>query len=81
MAPRRTRADTPVAARRPDPLGLGLCGLAILGLLRSWMYLVRDAAAAGAVGWIWLGGSLLMAVVGAVLLLRGLSARGRPPRR
>lgn len=57
---------------RLDPLGLWLCGLALLGLARSWMYLVRDGGAAGAVGWIWLGGSLLMAATGAGLLLRSL---------
>lgn len=58
--------------RRFDPLGLWLCGLAVLGLARAWLYLVRDAGAAGAVGWVWLAGSVPMAAVGLVLLARGL---------
>ena len=61
--------------RRLDPLGLWFCGLAGLGLARAWLYLVRDAGSAGAVGWIWLGASLLLGAVGAVLLLRRLAAR------
>lgn len=61
----------PRAVRRADPLGLWLCALAILGLARAWLYLVRDAGAAGAVGWLWLAGSLLFAVLGAGLLIRG----------
>ena len=78
MAP--DRHPTPSAARRrADPLGLWLCGLAALGLARAWLYLVRDAGAAGAVGWIWFGGSVLLGVAGLVLLLRGLRP-GRPDR-
>ena len=65
--------------RRADPLGLWLCCLAALGLARAWLYLVRDAGAAGAVGWIWFVGSMLMGVAGLVLLLRGVR-RGRPDR-
>jgi hypothetical protein len=65
--PPRTHAR----GRRIDPLGLWLCGLAAIGLARAWLYLVRDAGSAGTVGWIWLGGSLLMAVTGLALLLRG----------
>jgi hypothetical protein len=70
--------------RRVDPLGLWLCALAVLGLARSWLYLVRDAASAGAIGWIWLAGSALMAGIGAALLWRGFAARPGPrprPRR
>ena len=67
------------AARRIDPLGAWLCGLALLGLARAWLYLVRDAGAAGAVGWIWLGGSVLMAVGGLALLGRGLATRRDRP--
>lgn len=63
---------SPRGRRRADPLGLWLCGLAALGLARAWLYLVRDAGAAGAVGWIWFGGSVLLGVAGLVLLLRGL---------
>ena len=63
--------------RRVDPLGLWLCGLAALGLTRAWLYLVRDAAAAGAVGWIWLWGSMLLAGIGLALLVRGLMRAGR----
>ncbi|MEN1939872.1 hypothetical protein WCE41_01705 [Luteimonas sp. MJ246] len=37
------------------------------------MYLVRDGGTAGVVGWIWFGGSLLMAGIGVVLLARGLA--------
>ena len=70
-------SGTPAPGRRLDPLGLWLCGLAVLGLARSWMYLVRDAGSAGAIGWIWLGGSLLMAAAGAALLLRGWLCRSR----
>ena len=69
----------PAGRRRADPLGLWLCGLAALGLARAWLYLVRDAGAAGAVGWIWFGGSVLLGVAGLVLLLRGLRP-GRPDR-
>ena len=58
--------------RRFDPLGLWLCGLAMLGLARAWLFLVRDAGSAGAIGWIWLWGSVLLAAVGLGLLLRGL---------
>ena len=65
--------------RRVDPLGLWLCCLAALGLARAWLYLVRDAGAAGAVGWIWFGGSALLGAAGLVLLLRGLR-RVRPDR-
>lgn len=72
MVPERQRTGDARAGQRIDPLGLWLCGLAILGLARSWMYLVRDAGAAGAVGWIWFGGSLLMAAIGVGLLLRGI---------
>jgi hypothetical protein len=61
--------------RSLDPLGLWLCGLAVVGLARAWLYLVRDAGGAGPVGWIWLGGSLLMAAAGIVLLLRGAMRR------
>jgi len=71
----------PPRTRRPDPLGLWLCGLAILGLARAWLYLVRDAGAAGAVGWAWLGGSLLLAAFGAALLVRSLRPRHRVPPR
>jgi len=68
----------PARPRRLDPLGLWLCGLAVLGLARAWLYLVRDAGAAGPLGWIWLGGAVLLAATGAALLLRGLArARGR----
>ena len=62
---------------RADPLGLWLCGMAVLGLARAWLYLVRDAGAAGAVGWAWLVGSLLLAALGAGLLLRSLGKRHR----
>ncbi|MEN1956357.1 hypothetical protein [Luteimonas changyuni] len=81
MTPRHQHAPgAPSPRRRLDPLGLWLCGLAILGLARTWMYLVRDGGAADAVGWIWLAGSLLMAGIGIVLLARGLpgAARRRP---
>ena len=71
----RTPAATRARGRRLDPLGLWLCGLAALGLARAWLYLVRDAGGAGAVGWVWLGGSLLMAAAGLALLLRGLGRR------
>ena len=64
----------PAHTRRFDPLGLWFCGLAALGLARAWLYLVRDAGSAGTVGWIWLGGSLLLAAAGAGLVLRGLLA-------
>ncbi|GGK11200.1 hypothetical protein [Luteimonas terricola] len=67
--------------RRFDPLGLWLCGLAALGLARAWMYLVRDAGSAGAIGWIWFGGSLLLGGIGVALLLRGLATSRRGPRR
>ncbi|MGY1459530.1 MULTISPECIES: hypothetical protein [unclassified Luteimonas] len=56
--------------RRFDPLGLWLCGLGALGLARAWLYLVRDGGTAGPVGWIWLGGSVLLACIGLVLLVR-----------
>lgn len=65
------------AGRRLDPLGLWLCGLAALGLARAWLYLVRDAGGAGAVGWIWLGGALLLGVTGLAVLVRGLRADRR----
>lgn len=65
----------PALSGRLDPLGLWLCGLAVLGLVRSWMYLVRDSGATGPLGWIWLGGSLLMVAAGTALLLRGLLRR------
>ncbi len=78
MAP--DQHPTPSTGRpRADPLGLWLCCLAALGLARAWLYLVRDAGAAGAVGWIWFVGSMLMGVAGLVLLLRGVR-RGRPDR-
>ncbi|MBJ6983663.1 hypothetical protein [Luteimonas sp. MC1750] len=65
------------ARRRLDPLGLWLCGLAALGLARAWLYLVRDAGSAGAVGWIWFGGALLLGATGLALLMRGLRAGHR----
>ena len=68
------------ARRRVDPLGLWLCGMAGLGMARAWLYLVRDAGAAGAVGWIWFGGSWLLGAAGLVLLVRGWKAAGRAPR-
>lgn len=67
----------PARRRRFDPLGLWFCALAALGLARAWLYLVRDAGGAGAVGWAWLGGSLLLGAIGAALLLRGLVAHRR----
>ena len=72
MAQKPQPGGIPAPSKRLDPLGLWLCGLAVLGLARSWMYLVRDGGTAGAVGWIWCGGSLLMAAIGAALLVRGL---------
>lgn len=76
----------PARGRGIDPLGLWLCGLAALGLARAWLYLVRDAGTGGAVGWFWLGGSLLLGAIGAALLVRTFfsraacgSARSRPP--
>ncbi len=74
-------AATAASPRRFDPLGLWLCGLSMLGLARAWLYLVRDAGEAGAIGWIWLGGSLLLAATGGALLLRGLAAGHRGRRR
>lgn len=72
---RRPPATIRAHERRLDPLGLWLCGLAVLGLLRAWLYLVRDAGGAGPVGWIWLGGSLVLASLGVALLVRGLARR------
>ena len=63
-------AARPIQRRRFDPLGLWLCGLAALGLARAWMYLVRDSGSAGAIGWVWLGGSILFGVTGLFLLAR-----------
>lgn len=76
MAQKPQPGGSRTLSRRLDPLGLWLCGLALLGLARSWLYLVRDGGAAGAIGWIWLAGSLLMAGAGAALLLRGLLKGG-----
>src|SRR5690554_7342 len=73
MGPPPGSAKPPPRGRRPDPLGLWLCGLAVLGLARAWLYLVRDAGLAGPVGWIWLGGSIVFACLG----LRLLVGRGR----
>lgn len=61
---------TPPRRRRADPLGLWFYGLAILGLARAWLYLVRDGGDAGAVGWAWLAGSLLLACLGLGLAWR-----------
>lgn len=75
-------SDAPATRmRRVDPLGLWLCGLAVLGLTRAWLYLVRDAGTAGAVGWIWLWGSVLLAGIGLALLVRGLVRAGRSGQR
>lgn len=68
--------SAPRRGGRADPLGLWLCGLAALGLARSWLYLVRDAGDAGAIGWIWLGGAALFGAIGAFLLARAWR-RGR----
>ncbi|MBJ7574820.1 hypothetical protein [Luteimonas sp. MC1828] len=70
----------PARRRRVDPLGLWFCSLAALGLARAWLYLVRDGGDAGAVGWAWLGGSLLLACLGVGIVLRGLR-RPRPDAR
>ena len=78
MAQKPQPGGSRTLSRRLDPLGLWLCGLALLGLARSWLYLVRDAGAAGAIGWIWLAGSVLMAAAGAGLLLRSLLRGDRP---
>jgi hypothetical protein len=48
-----------------------MCGLAALGSARAWLHLVRDGDTGNPAGWIWLGGSLLLAVIGVVLLVRG----------
>lgn len=69
----RTPRARPARTRRFDPLGLWLCGLAAIGLARAWLYLVRDAGSIGAVGWIWLWGSVLLGGIGLVLLVRGLA--------
>ncbi len=55
---------------RRDPLALWMCGLAALGSARAWLHLVRDGDTGNPAGWIWLGGSLLLAVIGVVLLVR-----------
>src|SRR5690606_5040816 len=52
---------------------------AVLGLARAWLILVRDGDTAGVVGWAWLGGSLLLALLGGVLVARSL-LRGDPRR-
>ncbi len=76
MAPTASGAKPP--GRRADPLGLWLCGLGALGLVRAWLVLVREGATTDPVGWAWLGGSLLMAGIGIALLAHGLR---RPTRR
>ena len=73
-----TGSRAPARRRRPDPLGLWMCGLAVLGSARAWMYLVRDGDTSDPAGWIWLGGSLLLALVGIALLLRGRGASMAP---
>lgn len=70
MRPARPTERT-APRRRFDPLGLWLCGLAALGLARAWLYLVRDGGTAGPVGWLWLGGSIVLTCLGLVLLARG----------
>jgi len=67
------------ARRGADPLGLWFWALAVLGLARAWLILVRDGDTAGVVGWAWLGGSLLLALLGGVLVARSL-LRGDPRR-
>ena len=76
---RPTDVTQPARGRHLDPLGLWFCGLGALGLARAWLYLVRDGGTAGAVGWIWLGGSVMLACAGLALLVRRWLAapRGR----
>lgn len=72
-APHGEAPASPARRARPDPLGLWMCGLAVLGGARAWLYLVRDATP-GPYGWMWLGGSLLLAVLGIVLIVRNRRA-------
>jgi hypothetical protein len=55
---------------RRDPLALWFLGLAALGLVRSWLVLVREPGGWTALGIAWLGGSLLLALAGLWLMLR-----------
>ena len=64
-----------MGGRRLDPLGAWLCAMGALGLARAWLYLVRDGSTADPVGWIWLGGSTLLACGGLALLWRGWRRR------
>jgi len=63
----------PDSLLRRCALGLWFCAISALGLLRFFAYLADDTGAGpGHVGWTWFGGSVVMAVVGLVLLVRAL---------
>jgi hypothetical protein len=57
---------------RRHALALWFLGIAALGLLRWWMKVGREGAAAQAPdAMLWLGGSLLLAAIGLLALWRG----------
>lgn len=54
-------------------LGLWLCAVAVLGLLQFGMRAFDgDVFAPGTIGWLWLGGSVVVAAMAVVVLLRAL---------
>lgn len=68
----------PTGLLRRSALGLWFCGLSILGLLRVFARHSRDPQAlADTVMQVWLGGSLLLGVLGAWLVVRAVAMRGR----
>jgi len=71
--------DTPETFLRRAAMGLWLCGVAALGLLQFYARTLREPPfAPGTIDWLWLAGSLTVAVVGIGLVIRAARRqRGR----
>ena len=68
--------DVPIDGSEPgiasrNALGFWFCGLSALGYLRFFMKVSRDHGfQPDATTWIWLGGSVVLTVVGVALIVR-----------
>lgn len=57
-------------------IGLWLCGIGALGFLQFYLRALRGPAQADTIAWLWLGGAIVVASIGLVLVAR---ARRGPP--
>lgn len=68
-----TRSSSGSGLLRRCAIGLWLCGIALVGLLRFYMKIAEDPGTEPALdAWLWLAGSVLVAIIGTIVLLREL---------